>query len=127
MGQVPLEVEVTAWLFNPVSGFGHEPLFVNSKQVLSSFFVILFSVVGLAKTASAYPPHRAFGGIFDSFDLFVHCFAGVTHLVDCEGGHPFVRTDAHRTTVMTHNFRHDLVLAAVVANFELGGLLLVSE
>lgn len=95
MGQVPLEVEITAWLFNPVSGFGHEPLFVNSEQVLSSFFVILFAVVGLAKAASTYPPHRASWGLLCSFDLFAHCFAGVTHLVDGEGCDPLVCADAH--------------------------------
>jgi len=60
MGQVPLEVEVTAWFLNPVSGFGHEPFFVNSKQVVSFFFVFTFSIVRLAETASTYPPHRAF-------------------------------------------------------------------
>ena len=115
MGQISLEVEVATWLLNPVSGFGHEPFFENSKQVVCCFFVFIFTVVGLAKTAATYSPHRALGGIFDSFDLFAHCFAGVTHLVDCEGGHPLIRTDAHRTSVMTLNFRHDFVLAAVAA------------
>lgn len=95
MGQVPREVEVTAWLFNPISGFGHKPLLVNLKQVVSRFFVILIAVVGLAKAATAYPPYRTFGGIFDSFDLFAHCFAGVMHLVDCEGGHLLIIADAY--------------------------------
>lgn len=117
MGQVSLEVEVTAWLLKPVSGFGHEPIFVNSKQVICCFSVFIFSIVGLAKTAATYPPHRALGGIFDSFDLFAHCFVGVTHLVDCEGGHPLIRTDAHRTSVMALNFRHDFVLSARAADF----------
>lgn len=123
MWQVPLEVEVTAWLFNPVSGYGHEPIFVNSKQVSSCFPVFIFSIVGLAERAATYPPHRALWGIFDSFDLFAHCFVRVTHLVDCEGGHPLIRTDAHRTSVMTLNFRHDFVLAAIAADFEGGGVI----
>jgi hypothetical protein len=48
VGYVSLEVEVAASLLNPLSGFGHESFFVNSKQVVSCFFVFIFSVVGLA-------------------------------------------------------------------------------
>ena len=118
MGQVPLEVEVTAWFLNPVSGFGHEPLFVNSKQVLSGFFVILFAVVGLAKTASAYPPHSALGCLFGSFDLFTHCLACVTHLVQGKGRYPSISSDALGVAVFALNFRHDFVLAGVVADFK---------
>ena len=95
MGEVPLEVEVAAWFLKPFSGFGFEPFFVNSKQVVSSFFVIIFAIVGLAKPDSTYPPHRAFWGLFRGFDLFTHCFAGVTHLVDGEGCDPLVYADSH--------------------------------
>ena len=46
MREVSLEVEVAAWFLKPFSGFGYEPLFVNSKQVVSSFFVMIFAIAG---------------------------------------------------------------------------------
>ena len=61
MREVPLEVEVAAWLLQPVRGFGYEPLFVNSKKVVRCFFIIIFAVIDLAKTPAAHPPNRAFG------------------------------------------------------------------
>ena len=43
MGEISLEAEVASWLLKPVSGFGDEPLFVNSKKMVRRFFGILLN------------------------------------------------------------------------------------
>ena len=61
---------------------------------------------------------RTFWPLLGSLDLVVHCLTGVTHLVDGKGGDPLARSDAHRATVMTLNFRHGFVLVAVTVGFK---------
>ena len=97
-----------------------ESLFVDSQQVLSGRVVAFFPVPAFVNRAIAYDPDRKLRRLFGSFYFLGHLVAGVTHLVQGQGRYPSISSNALGVAVFALNFRHDFVLAAVAADFELG-------
>lgn len=97
-----------------------ESLFVDSQQVLSGRVVALFPVPAFVNRAIAYEPDRKLRRLFGSFYFLGHLVAGVTHLVQGQGRYPSISSNALGVAVFALNFRHDFVLAAVAADFEMG-------